>query len=120
MTTLTEVMTGIAALLDGTVYPFPPDSVVVPCTVVGYPDIEYDALAPGSHVLTMPLWRLVAGPDTSVRSYTSDAITESESVKVIDGLHAFGDVRLTDATIEPVLVGALTYPAIRFDCEVLA
>lgn len=115
---LTDVMAGMAALIDGLTYPYPVETVTVPCSVVGYPtDIVYDN--PGVRIL-LPVWRIVGGDGEEARDALSDALADQTSVKeALDGLHAWGDVRVTNATVDPILIGTITYPALRFDTEVL-
>lgn len=117
---LTDIMEGIADLIPGLAYPFPVDAVSVPCAVVGYPvDLEYD-LTPSSHKVVLPVWRVVGGSGIEARDAISDALADQGSVKdAIDGAHLWGDVRVTEAHVEQVSIGAIAYPAIRFDCEVI-
>jgi hypothetical protein len=117
---LTDIMDGLAGLMTGTSYPYPADTVEVPCTVVGYPTtITYD-MTPGSSVVVLPVWQLVGGDDMTARDLLSDALADAGSVKeALDGAHDWGDVRVTDATVEVVALGTLTYPALRFQIEVL-
>lgn len=113
---LTDIMAGIAGLIDGLVYPYPSESVSVPCSVVGYPtEIVFDTPT----TVTLPVWRLVGGDGIDARDALSDALADQSSVKeALDGLHAWGDVRVTNAVVEAVSIGAITYPALKFDVEV--
>jgi hypothetical protein len=117
---LTDVMDGLAALLAGTVYSWPAEEVTVPCSVIGYPtQIQYDMTATSAIVL-LPVWRVVGGDGEAARDSISDAISEAGSVKaLLDGAHVWGDVRVTEAAIEQIAIGAVTYPAVRFDLEVI-
>ena len=45
---------------------------------------------------------------------------DATSIKsAFDGPHTFGDVRVTEATVEEVVVASVAYLGIRFSCEVI-
>jgi hypothetical protein len=117
---MSDIMDGLAALAAPLVpqtYAFPVEAVTVPCVVVGYPDVVYD-----HDVWTLPVYFLVGAPDrVEARDALSLILTEAASIKeAFDGAHAWGDVRVTDASIEEVKVSAVSYLAARFNVEVLS
>lgn len=123
---LTAIMEGLAGRAEGlasNVYDYPAESVTVPCIVVGYPtDIEFDtAFQRGGDRLTVPVWYVVGkGTTKFARDALSVVLAGVASVKSqLDGDTDFGDVRVTDASIDEITIGAVTYIAARFDTEVL-
>lgn len=120
--TLTDIMDGLASLVTGLVYPYPVETVTVPCTVIGFPtEVVYDLTYADTATFRIPVWRVVGGTGIAARDAVSDALTEALSVKdALDGTHDFGAVRVTNADVSEVTIGAVTYPAVRFDTEVLA
>jgi hypothetical protein len=122
MTTLAGVMDGLAALFSVTpanVYPYPVESITVPCVVVGYARVDFDAtMGRGADTWECPVWWVVGKSGTDA---ARDALSVAETTgkAALDGLHAFGDVRVTAAEIAEFTVGAVTYLGVRFDCEVI-
>jgi hypothetical protein len=111
--------TACASLADN-VYPWPADSVSVPCVVVGYPTtIDFDStMARGADELVIPVWYVVGKTSTKdARDRLSTIIPTMKNA--LDGAYAFGDVRATTAGIAEMTVSATTYLAVRFDCEVI-
>jgi hypothetical protein len=126
MSTLAEIMDGLALLaapISNNNYAFPPMSVTVPCVVVGYPtDIQYDeTMDRGADRFELPVWFLVGQAGTlEVRNAVFDVLTDVASIKgLYDGNHSFGSVRVTEAVIEEVAVGPLTYLGAKFTVEVI-
>lgn len=124
---MAAAMDGMAtsmAGLAGNVYAWPVDAISVPCIVVGYPTrIDFDtAYARGGDQLVFPLWFVVgktSGKDA--RDALSDVIDDASSVKsALDGTHTWGDCRVTDCQVDELTIGAVTYLAAKFDCEVYA
>jgi hypothetical protein len=127
MSTLADIMDGLASLADPISrnnYPFPPLSVTVPCVVVGYPDsIDYDeTFQRGADKFVLPVWFLVGQAGTlEVRNAVFDVLTDVASIKgLYDGNHSFGATRVTDAVIDEVEVGSLTYLGAKFSVEVIS
>lgn len=123
---LTAIMEGLAARAVGlapNVYDFPVESVTVPCIVVGYPtDIEFDmTFQRGGDRLVVPVWYVVGKVTTKfARDALSVVLAGVASIKSqLDGATDFGDVRITDAVIDELTVGGVTYVSARFDTEVL-
>ncbi len=122
-------MDGLAALvtsaaLTPNVYPYPIESIAVPCTVIGYPErIDFDnTFGRGSDRADVPLWVIVGKTGTAdARDALSTLIADASSVKsALDGQHAFGAVRVTDASIQEIAVGGVTYMAVKFSCDVIS
>jgi hypothetical protein len=124
---MARIMDGLASLcseLADNTYAWPAQSVTIPCVVVGYPTkIDFDlTFRRGGDTVELPVW-FVAGPAgrLEVRNLLSDILSDAVSVKaVLDGNHDFGDVRVTDATIEEVNIVGVSYLSVKFDVEVLA
>jgi len=125
---LTAIMDGLATLVTDAglavnVYAFPPDDFTVPCAVVGYPtEILFDITAQrGGDQMTLPLWFAVGLSNTkSARDALSTILGDASSIKsTLDGAQSFGDVRVTDATIDRITVASGTYLAAKFDVEVI-
>lgn len=124
MGTLSEIMDGLAALIDTpNSYAYPVESISVPCTVVGYPtevifDLTYNR---GGDKITLPVWYILGRSGSKdARDALSDAMTGVGSLKeALDGAHSFGDVRCTDASVEEITVAAVTYIAIKVKVEVI-
>lgn len=128
MATLSEIMDGLAALAPGAltqnVYAWPVESVTVPCVVVGYPTrVDFDlTFQHGGNTFLIPVW-MVVGQTASkaARDNLSTALTGVSSVKTaFDGVHAFGSVRVTDASVETFVIGELAHISIRYSIEVLS
>lgn len=117
------MMDQIAALISApNVYAYPAEAVTVPCAIVAYPsEIEYDLTFGSDSVrLVFPIFYVVGGSGDEARDAISAVLVEAPSIKAsLDGAHAFGDVRVTDAQIEDVSIAGVTYLATRFDAEVL-
>ena len=124
---MTSCMDGIAALLVTAAlcdnnYAWPADSVTVPCTVVGYPTrIEFDGtFARGMDTWTFPLWHVVGRSNTKdARDRLSTAMNDGTSIKsALDGAQSFGDVRVTEARVAEITVGAVAMLAVEYEVEV--
>jgi hypothetical protein len=125
---LTAIMDGLADLatsagLVENAYAWPADSIAVPCIVVGYPtrttfDITYQR---GGDEMTFPVWAVVGKTTTKdARDRLSTLLGDVSSVKsAFDGLRSFGDVRVTNASIDEIAVGGITYLAALFEVEVI-
>lgn len=126
MTTMAALMDGVAAsLLAATVapnnYAFPAQAVTVPCTVVGYPTIEYDlTMGRGADTWVVPVWFVVGKANTaSSRDKLSAAMIGANSVKTaLDGAHSWGDARVMRAEPSEIVIGEATYLASKSECEV--
>lgn len=126
---LRQIMVGLADLLNTagiapSVFDYPVESVSPPCAVVGYPTTtEFDVtFKRGGDRFVFPVWVMV-GKTTSgdARDRLSAILDDATSVKAtLDGAHDFGSVRVTDASIEEVAVGGVSYLSAKFDVEVLA
>jgi hypothetical protein len=121
MTTISAVMDGLAACVTTipNVYAWPVESVTVPCVLVDYPAVELDtAMGRGADTWTVPVLYLVGR--TGTRDARDDLSTVVPVLKAaLDGLHAFGDVRVTGVTVTIVTVGAVGYLGAKLECEVI-
>jgi hypothetical protein len=119
--TLSEVMDGLAALVTTVpnVYAWPVESVTVPCVLVDFPTLDFDqTMGRGADEWVVPLLYLTGKTGTKdYRDALSDIIPVLKAA--LDGTHTFGDVRVTTASVTTVTVGAVAYPAVKFDCEVI-
>jgi hypothetical protein len=112
-----------AAGLATNVYPYPPESVTVPCVVVGYPtnidlDITFDR---GGDLLAIPVYFIVGTSNTkAARTALFEILSNSPNIKsVLDATTSFGAVRVTDASVEEVSVSGVDYIAAKFNTEVV-
>lgn len=122
--TLSGVMQGLADLIDmSNVYAFPAESITVPCALVGYPEkVVFDlTFQRGGDTFLLPVWLIVGRSGTiDTRDTLSGYLTGIASLKEsLDGSHAFGSVRCTDAEIAEVTVAGTTYTGIKISAEVL-
>jgi hypothetical protein len=111
-------MDGIAGLFTGNVYPWPAESVTVPCVVVGYATVAYDlSMGRGADTWTVPVWYVVGKTGTTD---ARDSLSAAETVvkAAIDGGHSFGDARVTGAEATEIVISSVTYLAAKFDIEV--
>ena len=120
-TTMSTVMDGLAGLVTtvSNVYAWPVEGVTVPCVLVDYPTQDLDFVFTGAaDSWEVPVLYVVG------LSGTKDARDDlSAMVPVLrselNGVHAFGSVRVTKTEILPVTVGAVTYLGAKFMCEVI-
>lgn len=122
--TLSEVMDGLAGLIDmSNVYAYPAESISVPCAVVGYPEnVVFDlTFMRGGDTFLIPVWLVIGKSGTiDARDTLSGYLTGVTSLKEsLDGSHAFGSVRCTDAQIAELTVAGTTYVSIKISTEVL-
>lgn len=125
--TMSDVMDGLAGLASGAalepnIYAYPTETVAVPCLLVGYPtkwspDMTFQN---GGTEWSIPVFVVVGVSDTvDSRDALSDVLSGAGAVKAaFDGAHSFGDVRVVDGEIVAMMISALRYDAVRFDCEV--
>lgn len=108
------------------VYADPGESVVAPCVVVGYPTVmEFDATyGDGARRFVFPVYA-VAGAVTAkaTRKALSGYVAGAVAIKAaLDGSLSVSPgtatVRVTDATVQAVILGAVEQIAVRFDVEV--
>jgi hypothetical protein len=98
-------------------YAFPPDAIVTPCVVVGYPtEIEYhQTFGVGNAKAVFPVW-VVTGKvmEQASRDKLSAA---GEALRVaLDGLSLV--IKAAKGTVDVITVGTVNYLALRIDCEV--
>lgn len=126
---MSAVMDGLAELISDegiveNIYPWPADTVAVPCALVGYPtDIEFDlTMGRGSDRAVFPVFFMVGKTsDKSSRNALSLILADATSIKdALDGTHSFGAVRVTDCKVNEVTVGAIAYLAAVFTTEVIS
>ena len=122
--TMAEIMDGLAALVPtDNAYAWPVESVTVPCFVVGYPsNVDFDlTFGRGGDTFRLPVWQVVGKSGSkAARDLLSAALTGVASVKeALDGAQTFGDVRVTDASIEEITIAAVAYVGIKFNVEVI-
>lgn len=122
--TLSDVMDGLAGLIGmANSYPYPAESITVPCAVVGYPtEVDFDlTFQRGGDTFRIPVWLIVGKSGTvDARDALSERLTGVGSLKeALDGSHAFGSVRCTDAEVAEITVAATTYIGIKFSTEVV-
>jgi hypothetical protein len=128
ITNLTAIMDGLAALATAAgiapqVYAYPVESVTVPCVIIAYPTrMDFDvSFQRGGDELELPVFVLVGKTSTQdARDRLSTLLGDASSIKsAFDGAQSFGDVRVTNASIEEVTVAAVTYLAAKFTVEVI-
>lgn len=124
---LSATMDAIAALLtaetDDTAYAFPAESVVAPCWVVGYPEIDYDTVfVRGSDRAVFPVYRVVPRNDPeSARDALSAVISQAHDIKAILDGDISGAVQTARVTgCKPVFIeiGGVPELAAEFSLEV--
>lgn len=129
---LTDQMDGLSALLAAASvapnnFPWPVDSITVPCTVVGYPSmiglgITYGR---GADAFTYPIWHIVGRSNTiDARDNLSAALTGAASVwTALTGKQTFGanvvDVMVHDPDIATITVSGVEYIGLKFLVEVI-
>ena len=126
MVTMAALMDGVAAsLLSATVapenYAYPAQAVTVPCTVVGYPTIEYDGtMGRGMDTWVVPVWYVTGKSNAKdSRDLVSAAMIGANSVKTaLDGAHSWGDARVLRSEPAELQIGEATYLAAKSECEV--
>lgn len=128
---LSAVMDAIAgAITDAGIldraYPYPADSVTVPCAVVGYPAvIDFDmTMRGGSDRAEFPVYLLVGKPsEKSARDRLAAFVKNATGIKsVLDG-DLGGTVqsaRLTDLKVETVTVSGVDFLSATGTVEVVA
>jgi hypothetical protein len=107
-------------------YGHPVGSVVPPAAVVGYPtEFEYDSVfLRGSDRLVIPVWYVCgSADDASARDTVSAVVGGTGEIKAALEtapalLAEIQTARVTDATFESVMIGAVPMIAVRFDVEV--
>lgn len=107
------------------VYPWPSDSIAVPCIVIGYPDITFDfTFAGGSDEAEFPVW-YIAGKvsDRNTRDELSRIVAGSDSVKAaldgnLDG--AVNSAYVRTGEVEQITVGGVDYAALKFLVEIIS
>jgi hypothetical protein len=123
MTAVPALATTMDALATATgvgrAYGYPIDNGDVPCTVVGYPTTwDYDVtFGVGNARMVYPVWCVFGKVvDEQTRAAIDGALNT-----IYAGLNAAALViRVQSATFEPVILGGITYMAVRLDCEVLS
>lgn len=112
----------LAAGLAPNVYPWPVESVNVPCVLIDYPStIEFDTVfARGGDRVEHPVWFITGTTSNkSARDAMSAILADTSSVKsALDGSHSFGDVRVTGADVSKVTIGGIDYIGVKFTAEV--
>lgn len=127
-TNLTATMDGIAALITSSglvknVYEWPTNGATPPCAIVGWPtSMVFDmTFQRGGDEMVIPVYFVVG--DTSnkdARDALSTILGDATSIKsALDGVHTFGDVRVTEVSISEFTIGAAPMLAAKFDCEVI-
>lgn len=126
---LTNTMDGLAALaltsgLPNNVYAFPVPNITTPCTVIGYPtQIDFDlTFGRGSDRASLPVWVVVGTTgNKDARDRLSAILADTSSIKsAFDGNQSFGSVRVVDARITEITVGAINYLAVEFTIDVIS
>lgn len=126
---LTAAMDGIAACVVAwggvpNAYPWPVESITVPCGVVGYPSGEIDiaiTFGRGGDRATLPLWIVVGKTATKdARDALSDVIAGgSDLVAAIVGAHTWGDADVTGASVATFTSSSIEYLALKLDVDVV-
>jgi hypothetical protein len=130
LTDLGAVMDAIAmAITDANIteraYPYPAESISVPCAVVAYPDrIEFDvSYQRGADQATFPVYFIVGrAVERAARDKLATIITGATGIKdTLDGDlgGAVQSLRVTDMRILKVQVSGIDYLAAEFNAEVL-
>jgi len=123
--TLSNVMDGLATLSDmDNAYAWPVESISVPCSLVDFPEtVTFDlTFGTGKDTFLVPVWHIVGNVSAkAARDAMSAALTGAASFKAkLEGSQSFCDsVRVKDAEIGKVTVGAVTYIGIKFMTEVI-
>ena len=123
--TLSDVMDGLAELTGmDNAYAWPVESISVPCALVDFPETVTFGLTfgTGKDTFLVPVWHIVGNVSAkAARNAMSDALTGVGSFKQkLEGSQSFADsVRVRDAEIGKVTVGAVTYIGIKFSTEVI-
>ena len=125
---MSATMDGLATLattaaLAPNVYAWPVNAVTTPCVVIGYPtNIDFDlTFGRGGDTMTLPVWFVVGPTNTKdARDRLSAILADATSIKsTFDGAQTFGDVRVTDAKITQITIGAVEQLAAEFTVEVV-
>jgi hypothetical protein len=105
------------------VHDYPVESITPPAVVVGYPTRwDFDSVygQAGVGVATFPVWFACGkSGDESARNVLGDVMSGAASIKALLDATIDYDVRVTSAEVTELVVNAITYLAVRFDCEVL-
>ena len=124
---LAAVMDGIGAALTAwggvrNVYTYPGEAIVDPCALVDFPTriVIGTTFGRGSDTLTIPVL-LLAGQ--SYMRETRDALSAlisggADAIAAIEGPHAWGSAHVEDVDVTPVVVGGITYLALKITVEV--
>jgi hypothetical protein len=105
-----------AGIVDNA-YGWPVESPMVPCVMVGYPTLSFDATyGRGADKYVYPVFYIGGAPaDKATRDRISAVVLPLKAA--LDGV---GVVRGTDASFDRVTINDIVYAAIRVDCEVYA
>jgi hypothetical protein len=129
-----SIMSGLNTRLDTIqglrCYPYPSDSISVPAAIVAFPEvIEYDStMARGSDRLVVPVHVLVGKvSDRTARTRLGAYLNGSGSSSVKSAIETdvtlgatVQTVRVTEAEINVMTVGAADYLAATFTVEVIS
>ncbi|MGH7486061.1 MAG: hypothetical protein ACREMY_10745 [bacterium] len=124
---LRDVMNGIAGLLSAAgmrnVFPWPVDAVTPPAVIVGAPsELTFDMHFAGDlDGMTVPIWFVVGKTSTNASwSAISAVVSGTSGVKTaVDGIHDFGNLRLTGGSIEWVTIEAIPYLSVKYEVDVI-
>lgn len=124
---MSSTMDGLGALataasLAPNVYSSPEQGVTVPAILIDYPStIDFDMVfSRGGDRAVHPVWYIPGdGTPKETRDALSTMLADSSSVKsAFDGAQSFGSVRVTDAEIARIAIGAITYTGVKYSVEV--
>ena len=107
-------------------YPYPAETISVPCAVVGYPErIDFDVTYQrGADQATLPVYFVVGrASEASARTALSAVIADASSIKsALDGNlgGAVDSCRVLDMRVLSLTVAGIDYLAGVFDTEVVA
>ena len=116
-----DVAEELAALLDDItglrVYPFPPDALVTPCAIIGYPDtIDFDlTLKRGGDSMVLPVYLVVdrnwdRATAEQFAGFTDSAGTSSIKQKIESATPTdYGAARVRSVTFSVISVAGLEY-----------
>jgi hypothetical protein len=122
---ISAIMDGIANALASLArsFAYPAEQITVPCFVVSYPEIDYDAtFGRGSDYATYPVY-YVAGSktDRNTRDELSRMIAGSNSVKeALDGdlSGLVNSASVAHVSVTQITINNVAYMALQFDVEI--
>lgn len=121
---ISQIMDGIAAAIRSagitkSVYPWPVESITVPCAVVGYPTVvEFDStMGRGSDSASFPVYFMVGkAHDRSARDALTGIVKQMKNA-LDDALGTYA-LRVIGADISEITVAGVNYLAAIFTLEV--